>query len=98
MATKKQKYLYTECRAMGHEWHHWPKPLTEGIATGMVGLVSTCSACGMERTKWIARSGALQPPSYRQPDGYRTSGEARRTLQTWRSDFVADLFPKGRRK
>lgn len=84
-------YSYTECRAEGHEWKHQER-LLGGIATGTVGLVSVCNVCGMKRERWIARNGQAQSPRYTQPEGYRTTGDERRTTQEWRRTHVAALF------
>lgn len=90
-------YQFLECRAQGHEWHH-AEAILSGIASGVVGLVSTCQTCGMERTRWVTRNGSFNPPTYKQPDGYRTSGDDRQTLQEWRRDRVARFWVKGKRK
>ena len=85
-------YHFTECRAEGHSWKHQQRAINSGIATGVIGLVSDCTVCGMERTRWVTRSGKVVPPSYKAPEGYRTSGDSRRTAQEWRRTYVAHLF------
>ena len=82
---------YAECRSLGHSWRHNGKPLGP-FSDGVVGLVSKCSECGAERTKWISRSGALGPNSYRYPENYSQHGDDRLTTVEWRRTFVVTLF------
>lgn len=93
---------YAACRSMGHEWHHGRalgiddearanirRPF--GYLTGMVGFPSTCTVCGMERVKWITRSGEVIT-RYEQPEGYARHGDERQSLAEWRSSFVSSVF------
>lgn len=100
MQSREQRFA--ACRSMGHEWHHGralgidddhPAGIRRpfGRSTGMVGFPSTCSVCGMERVKWITRSGEVVT-RYEQPEGYARHGDERLTLGQWRSTFVASVF------
>ena len=92
---------FAPCRSMGHEWHHGrpfgvddespdvPRPY--GYSTGMVGLPSSCGQCGMERVRWVTRSGEVIT-RYRPPEGYSRHGEDRLSAQEWRRLHVAAIF------
>lgn len=99
-----QEARFASCRSMGHEWHHqpplgvdseeaygWSRPFSGTAAA--VGLRSVCSMCGMERMRWVLRSGEVMPARYRQPEGYARHGDDRLTLAEWRQTHVASLFP-----
>lgn len=94
---------YAMCRSMGHSWHHtkpvgsdeyenlngWRVPF--GGSYGMVGIPSTCTECGKERMRWVSRSGESFI-RYRDPDGYETHGDDRRSMTEWRRLFVGKIF------
>lgn len=96
-----QQRAFASCRSMGHQWTHQKaigvddtqdthrRPF--GASTGMVGLPSHCTMCGMGRVRWVTRSGEVIT-RYEPPEGYARHGEDRLTPQEWRSTYVADLF------
>jgi hypothetical protein len=88
---------------MGHEWHHqppigvdsethgWTKP--HSGTSSAIGLGSVCAMCGMERIRWVLRSGEVLPARYRPPEGYARHGDDRLTVGEWRQTHIATLFP-----
>jgi len=96
-----QERAFASCRSMGHEWHHqnpigvddtsdhYRRPF--GGSTGMVGMPSHCSMCGMDRVRWITRSGEVIT-RYEAPTGYSRHGEDKLSPQEWRSAYVSELF------
>lgn len=92
---------FAPCRSMGHEWRHG-RPFgvddtisgvraPHGASTGAVGLPSTCSECGMERVRWITRSGEVVT-RYRAPEGYSRHGDDVLSARQWRQGYVAVVF------
>lgn len=100
-------YEYTECRAMGHAWHHrknavgvdgpedqYSRPYTRPFSagTGMVGKLSQCTSCKGVRIKWITRSGETVNRYY-MPEGYSRQGEEDKpSAREWRSTYVESVF------
>ena len=92
---------FAQCRSNGHEWHHQPPVGSDdslehfrapfGGSTGMVGIPSTCLACGSERMRWLTRSGESLM-RYHHPDGYSQTGPDKLTPIQWRRTFVAHVF------
>lgn len=82
---------FSQCRAMGHEWHHQGRQETHD---GRVGLQSLCSVCLTTRTKFLGRQGQLYGSRYEYPDGYSQHGEERLQTFEWRTLFVNSLFPE----
>ena len=95
--------LYAECRALGHEWHHLKRKLTDAelegipappIAAGWMAAVvamSTCAECGAVRVKWIGRAGSQGANRYLYPPGYTRTGENRLSRDEWRRAWIESI-------
>jgi hypothetical protein len=87
---------YAECRAEGHQWRHRKgfvgsddKRRPFGLTSGVVGRLSVCSDCKMERIRWFTRSGQIFcPPRYYRPEGYSLTGDAKLTNVEWRRTWL----------
>jgi hypothetical protein len=82
---------FAACRALGHEWKHMGRAAEAG-RWNAVGYISNCAHCGTVRTKWVGRSGALFPTTYRYPDGYSRTGDQRLSTQAWRREWVVTVM------
>lgn len=64
-----KKYIYVECRSLGHEWTK--KSLThagDGLINNILKL--SCLRCGTTRHDGVSVSGAVMARDYNYPEGY----------------------------
>lgn len=89
-ATEQIHAHFSECRALGHDWHHIGTPDNAGYAptNGVYAWASRCRHCGTERVKWLTASGMAAGSRYRYPDEYQSRGEGKLERSDWGKLFI----------
>jgi len=94
---KRYPKMFEECRARGHQWHHFPGLVDHPTYYTVKGTMSECVGCGAEVTRWMLSTGRpFGSPTMKYPVGYLLSRKDPQTPELptrndWRRSYIHSL-------